>query len=72
MYINKNFIDAENWEQFYIYFYSKKNRTEYFTDSGNGGGINFLAASYYIQSITYIPKTETYLGLSQGRTGSKN
>ena len=57
--------------KFYIYFYSKKNWTEYITDSGNGGEIIFLAASYYIQSITQINKTETYLELSQGRTGSK-
>ena len=62
----------ENWANFISTSTQKKNRTDYFTDSGNGGGINFLAASYYIQSITDINKPETYLRLLQGRTGSKN
>ena len=68
---NKKFYSCRTKRKlgkFYIYFYFEKKWTEYFTDSGNYDRMNFLVASYYIQSMIGIHKTETYLELSQGRT----
>ena len=50
--------EKENWANS-IPTSTQKRTRQNISDSGNCDGINFLAASYYIQSITDIYKTFT-------------